>query len=329
MYFFVASISISLIIPSSNNVDVSARCPNGYHKSPSGDCERFVPHSPGSLSRCPNGYHRSPDGDCEAVNNNSNKKTNDNNNPDHPSTGKTKVKPKGCDKGFHKEPPVNICVPNKTKQSQLISNSTSRTNSTANSKECQGLADCFEGTVTEVVDGDTLDVDNIRIRLALVNTPEVNEPGYLEAKQFVETSCALGTHAKVDEDDGQKGGSFDRMIAKVYCDSNPASLNELLLNSSHANIMPEFCGVSEFASNDWSVKYCSTNQPRIEVSNKNLVESTTTEQTGKCDSSYPDFCIPSPPPDLDCGEISQKKFTVSGSDPHGFDRDGDGIGCES
>ena len=43
-----------------------ARCPNGYHKSPSGDCERAVPHE-GKLPRCPNGFHRSPDGDCERV----------------------------------------------------------------------------------------------------------------------------------------------------------------------------------------------------------------------------------------------------------------------
>lgn len=48
-----------------------------------------------------------------------------------------------------------------------------------------------------------------------------------------------------------------------------------------------------------------------------------------CDPSYPDFCIASPPPDLNCPDISQKGFTVSGSDPHGFDRDNDGVGCES
>ena len=48
-----------------------------------------------------------------------------------------------------------------------------------------------------------------------------------------------------------------------------------------------------------------------------------------CDPSYPDVCIPPPPPDLDCGEISHRRFRVVGSDPHGFDRDGDGIGCES
>ena len=48
-----------------------------------------------------------------------------------------------------------------------------------------------------------------------------------------------------------------------------------------------------------------------------------------CDPSYPDFCIPPPPPDLNCASMPQKRFTVTGSDPHGFDRDGDGIGCES
>lgn len=55
----------------------------------------------------------------------------------------------------------------------------------------------------------------------------------------------------------------------------------------------------------------------------------TEAQFDDCDSSYPDVCIASPPPDLDCGDISDKKFTVLSPDPHGFDHDGDGIGCES
>ena len=50
---------------------------------------------------------------------------------------------------------------------------------------------------------------------------------------------------------------------------------------------------------------------------------------GDCDPSYPDVCIPPYPPDLDCGEIPQRRFRVVGSDPHGFDGDSDGIGCET
>jgi len=48
-----------------------------------------------------------------------------------------------------------------------------------------------------------------------------------------------------------------------------------------------------------------------------------------CDPSYPDLCIPVGSPDLDCGDMSEKNFRVTGSDPHRFDRDKDGIGCES
>lgn len=54
-----------------------------------------------------------------------------------------------------------------------------------------------------------------------------------------------------------------------------------------------------------------------------------TDEQNNCDASYPDFCIPPPPPNLNCPDISQKRFTVTGFDPHGFDRDNDGVGCES
>ncbi len=53
------------------------------------------------------------------------------------------------------------------------------------------------------------------------------------------------------------------------------------------------------------------------------------ESENSCDSSYPDVCIPPWPPDLDCGEIQYTNFKVLPDDPHGFDVDNDGIGCES
>jgi micrococcal nuclease len=49
---------------------------------------------------------------------------------------------------------------------------------------------------------------------------------------------------------------------------------------------------------------------------------------GNCHPSYPSVCIPPPPPDLNCGDISYNNFQVVGSDPHRFDGDNDGIGCE-
>jgi len=48
-----------------------------------------------------------------------------------------------------------------------------------------------------------------------------------------------------------------------------------------------------------------------------------------CDPAYPTVCIPPPPPDLDCKDIPYRRFTVLPPDPHRFDGDHDGIGCES
>jgi len=52
-----------------------------------------------------------------------------------------------------------------------------------------------------------------------------------------------------------------------------------------------------------------------------------------CAASYPTHCIPPPPPDLDCPDIPWTNFTViynvPDPDPHGFDGNQNGIGCES
>jgi micrococcal nuclease len=54
---------------------------------------------------------------------------------------------------------------------------------------------------------------------------------------------------------------------------------------------------------------------------------------GGCEPSYPDVCIPIGSADIDCGAIAARRFavvwTVPVPDPHGFDADADGIGCES
>jgi micrococcal nuclease len=56
---------------------------------------------------------------------------------------------------------------------------------------------------------------------------------------------------------------------------------------------------------------------------------------GKCvhpkagDPAYPTACIPPPPPDLDCSDIRFRRFTVLPPDPHNFDGDHNGIGCET
>ena len=132
----------------------------------------------------------------------------------------------------------------------------------------------------------------------------------------MDTICPVGSQALIDEDDGQTQGSYGRILAVVYCDD--MNLNEELLDSGLGYLASEFCDDSEFASTKWAKKHgCQDSETqKIEVNSN-------------CDASYPDFCIPSSPPDLDCKDIPQKKFTVLQPDPHRFDGDKDGIGCES
>jgi endonuclease YncB( thermonuclease family) len=57
---------------------------------------------------------------------------------------------------------------------------------------------------------------------------------------------------------------------------------------------------------------------------------TTAPVQGNCDPSYPDVCIPPAPPDLNCGDVPQySNFRVLPPDPHRFDGNKDGRGCEN
>jgi len=53
-----------------------------------------------------------------------------------------------------------------------------------------------------------------------------------------------------------------------------------------------------------------------------------TAKLPSCDPSYPDVCIPPPPPDLDCIHIPYRNFKVIPPDTHELDSDGNGIGCD-
>jgi hypothetical protein len=59
-----------------------------------------------------------------------------------------------------------------------------------------------------------------------------------------------------------------------------------------------------------------------------MIHQTGGSPAGDCDPAYPDFCIPPPPPDLDCPDIDMHNFTALPPDPHHFDRNHDQTGCE-
>jgi endonuclease YncB( thermonuclease family) len=96
------------------------------------------------------------------------------------------------------------------------------------------------GEVVYVEDGDTIDVSPVegayiqRIRLVGVNTPERDEPGYNEAKEFVKEMC-LGKEVSFDVDDCKPYDEYHRILAVVYV--NGTNLNAELLKGGYAEIL--------------------------------------------------------------------------------------------
>ena len=121
----------------------------------------------------------------------------------------------------------------------------------------------LEGIVTEVIDGDTLEINGTRIRLALVDTPERGQQGFDQAKEFVESIC-LGKTGELDVDSGQRRGDrYGREVGVVYC--NGVNTNEKLMTGKLARILVEFCDISEFSNENWTIAQC---QDSLKPSNR-------------------------------------------------------------
>ena len=111
----------------------------------------------------------------------------------------------------------------------------------------------YDGQITRVIDGDTLIIDQTTVRLSLVNSPERDERGYQEAKDFALTVCPIGVNAEFVEDTWQPKDKYGRSVGLVYC--NDMMLNELLLTNGHAEISTYFCDKSEFGNDGWARAY--------------------------------------------------------------------------
>ena len=110
----------------------------------------------------------------------------------------------------------------------------------------------FGGKIIKVIDGDTLQIGQERVRLSLVDTPERGEPGFQEATDFTSTVCPPGSNAELVRDFPIED-KYGRSLGLVYC--NDMLLNKLLLTNGHAEISTYFCDKSEFGTEDWARAY--------------------------------------------------------------------------
>jgi len=121
------------------------------------------------------------------------------------------------------------------------------------SQDCSGTAGCIIGTVTKIIDGDTIHVDDQSVRFALASAPNLEGYGGVDSKNFIQTICPVGSEVLVDEDDGHVLDDHARMVGMIAC--NDMILNEELLDASLGHLELRFCSSSEFANESWAIKH--------------------------------------------------------------------------
>ena len=192
--------------------------------------------------------------------------------------------------------------------------------------------------VRRAVDGDTIELaDGRRVRYIGIDTPESVAPGRpvdcfgREASARNKALVEGGTiHLEKDVSETDRYG---RLLRYVWVDG--VLSNEALVRE----------GFAQGATYPPDVKYqdrllAAQRQAREEGAGLSSAcaggpptgatpaQAPAAPATRTCDAAYPEVCIPPPPPDLDCGAIPHRRFRVLPPDPHRFDGDRDGIGCE-
>ena len=153
----------------------------------------------------------------------------------------------------------------------VFSTSLASSEGTSNEKQntpsqykCKGTAQCINGTVTKIIDGDTLWVKEIvdgikkykKIRLSLTSTPELTTKEGVEASNFLKKICPVGSKVIVDQDDKKHYDKYKRILGKIICNGENLEA-KLLSGGHHAKIDKKFCKTSEFATEDWAKHVCS------------------------------------------------------------------------
>jgi len=196
-----------------------------------------------------------------------------------------------------------------------------------------GIASCIpKNTLREtamvlgIVDGDTINVQLngkiLPVHYIGVDAPETGKAFYGQAAQINQELVYSKTVTLIkDVSDADNNGVLLRYVVV-----DNIFVNFEMVNRGYANAVsspPDIACSDTFANA----------QSQAQAGNLGMWIPTPAPSsggnTGNCDPSYPTVCIPPPPPDLDCKDIPYKRFTVLSPDPHRFDTDGDGIGCES
>ncbi len=91
-------------------------------------------------------------------------------------------------------------------------------------------------TVDRVIDGDTIVAGGVTYRLVSIQTPEVGEPGYENAKNWTDYRCPVGSTVAINVDNKRPTDSYGRTLAVVYYNKSGSwyNLNKELVTKGYA-----------------------------------------------------------------------------------------------
>ena len=215
------------------------------------------------------------------------------------------------------------------------------------------------GTVVGVTDGDTIKVDVegavYDVRYIGVSTPEINgQVEWLGPEASTANANLVAGKRVLLEKDVSETDQYGRLLRHVWVEDGSGWLlvNLELVRLGFATVttfppdvkyidelyVPAQAGAQTAVVGLWAPPPTPAPTP-VPVAAPILpiaapiAPVAPVAPAGNCDPSYPGLCIPIGAADIDCGEIAARQFqvvwNVPNPDPHGFDGDGDGIGCES
>jgi micrococcal nuclease len=190
-------------------------------------------------------------------------------------------------------------------------------------------------TVERHVDGDTLWVDGQeRVRLIGIDTPETQHPSKgvecfgKKASAFLGDLLPVGTEVRLVFD-VDRTDRYGRTLAYLYRANDGTLVNAEVVRAGYAQVStvpPNVAHTDELLALQTEAR--EESRGLWSECDEVATGGSPTESTTGCDPSYPDLCLPPPPPDLDCADVDERAFRVEGDDPHHFDGDGNGLGCE-
>lgn len=224
--------------------------------------------------------------------------------------------------------------------------STSLAAATTTSTQGATLPAGDDATITRHVDGDTIYVSGLgSVRLIGIDTPETKDPRTVvecfgrEASNHLAALLPIGTPVRVVYD-VQRTDRYNRALAYLYRSSDALFINAAMIIEGYAaayRYPPDVANADWFSALDRQAREANVglwaacggiNTPASGAGSGSTTTTAGGTSSGTdCSPSYPGVCIPPAPPDLDCGDVTYKRFVVLPPDPHNFDGNGDGIGC--